>query len=285
MTLSLAQPAIRFVSVAFAALAFAAVSAAQGTNPNLVPSQEQQQDQNQQLKMRQMSQAPTDPAAKGDPAEEAAYKQFYLSSPQDLDKRIRLGEAFVQKYPLSRYAESVYAALTRAYSAKQDWKNFYARADKALALNPDDAAVLVIVGWMIPHEYNPESADAAKNLDEAERYEKHAMEIIPKMPKPANITDDQFAQSKSALLAEAHSGLGLVYFRRQDSEDSVKEFQQAMQLAASPDPTDLFVLGLELQSLNRFADAADAFNRCGQVPGPLQDRCKQSADAAKKQVK
>ena len=285
MTRSPAQPAIRFLSVAFAALAFAAVSAAQGTNPNFVPSQEQQQDQNQQLKLRQMNQTPTDAGAKAAPAEEAAYKQFYLSSPQDLDKRIRLGEAFVQKYPVSRYAESVYAALARAYSAKQDWKNFYARADKALVLNPDDAAVLVIVGWMIPHEYNPESADAAKNLDEAERYEKHAMEIIPKMPKPANITDDQFAQSKSALLAEAHSGLGLVYFRRQDSEDSVKELQQAMQLAPSPDATDLFVLGLELQSLNRFADAADAFSRCGQVPGALQDRCKQSADAAKKQEK
>jgi tetratricopeptide (TPR) repeat protein len=285
MTPSPAQPAIRLLLVAFGALAFAAVSAAQGTNPNYVPSQEQQQDQNQQLKMRQMNQAPTDVSTKADSAEEAAYKQFYLSSPQDLDKRIRLGEAFVQKSPLSRYAESVYAALTRAYSAKQDWKNFYDRADKALALNPDDAAVLVIVGWMIPHEYDPQNADAAKSLDQAESYEKHALEIIPKMPKPANMTDDQFAQSKSALLAEAHSGLGLVYFRRQDSEDSVKELEQAMQLAASPDPTDLFVLGLELQSLNRFTDAADAFNRCGQMPGALQDHCKQSADAAKKQEK
>jgi tetratricopeptide (TPR) repeat protein len=186
---------------------------------------------------------------------------------------------------MSRYAESVYAVLTHAYSAKQDWKNFYADADKALALNPDDATVLVIVGWIIPHDYNPESADAVKNLDKAERYEKHAIEIIPTLPKPANITDDQFAQSKSALLSEAHSGLGLVYFRRQDSEDSVKELQQSMQLAASPDPTDMFVLGLGLQSLNRYVDAADAFNRCGQVPSSLQDRCKQSANAAKKQVK
>jgi tetratricopeptide (TPR) repeat protein len=285
MPLPQLQPSVRFVSVAFTLLAFAAVSGAQGTNPNFVPSQEQQQDQNQQLKLRQLSEAPAAAGGKVDPGEESAYKEFYLSNPQDLDKRIRLGEAFVQKYPTSRYAESVYAALTRAYSVKQDWKNFYARADKALALNPDDAEVLVIVGWMIPHEYNPEGADATKNLDKAERYEKHAIEIIPKMPKPANVTDDQFAQSRSALLAEAHSGLGLVYFRRQNSGDSVKELQQAMQLAATPDPTDLFVLGLGLQSLNRYADAADAFNRCGQFPGALQDRCKQSAEAAKKQAK
>jgi tetratricopeptide (TPR) repeat protein len=282
MTFSFMQPAIRILSVAFAAsLAFAAVSRAQGTNPNLVPAEEQQQDQNQQLKMRQLSQTPAPAPPKVDLTEEAAYKQFYVSNTKDFDTRIRLGEAFVQKYPMSRYAESVYAALTQAYSAKQDWKNFYADADKALALNPDDEQVLVIVGWIIPHDYDPESADAVKNLDKAERYEKHAIEIVSTMPKPANITDDQFAQSKSALLSEAHSGLGLVYFRRQDSEDSVKELQQAMQLAASPDPTDLFVLGLGLQSLNRYADAADAFNRCGQVPSSLQDRCKQSADAAK----
>jgi tetratricopeptide (TPR) repeat protein len=284
MTFSSTRSAIRALSVAFTlSLAFSAVVKAQGTNPNLVPDQEHQQDQYQQLKLRELNQTPT--PAKADPAEEAAYKQFYASNPQDPNTRIRLGEAFVQKYPLSRYAESVYAALTQSYFAKQDRKNFYDRADKALALNPDDAAVLVVAGWMIPHDYDPNSADAAKNLEKAERYEKHAMELIPTQPKPANMTDDQFAQSKSALLSEAHSGLGLVYFRRQDSEDSVKELQQSVQLAANPDPTDLFVLGLCLQRLNRYADAADAFNRCGQIPGSLQDRCKQSADAAKKQAK
>lgn len=284
MTFSSMRSAIRSLSVTFVlSLAFSAASRAQGTNPNLVPDQEQQRDQNQQLKLRELNQAPT--LSKADRAEEAAYKEFYASNPQDPNTRIRLGEAFVQKYPMSRYAESVYAALTQAYFAKQDRKNFYDRADKALALNPDDAAVLVIAGWMIPHDYDPNSADAVKNLEKAEHYEKHAVELIPAQPKPANMTDDQFAQSKSALLSEAHSGLGLVYFRRQDSEGSVKELQQSVQLATNPDPTDLFVLGVGLQSLNRYADAADAFSRCGQVPGSLQDRCKQSADAAKKQAK
>jgi tetratricopeptide (TPR) repeat protein len=286
MTFSFMQPAIRNVAIAFAIiLASAAVSRAQGTDPNKVTDQEQLQEQNQQLKLRALNQTPPPALPKVDPAEEAAYKQFYASDSQDLDTRIRLGEAFVQRYPISRYDESVYAALTQAYSAKQDTKNFYANANKALALNPDDASVLVVVGWMIPHDLNPQSADALNDLDKAERYEKHAMEIIPTMPKPGNLTDDQFAQSKSGLLSAAHSALGLIYFRRQDSEDSVKELQQSVQLAAKPDPTDLFVLGLGLQSLNRYADAADAFSRCGQVPSSLQDRCKQSADAARKQAK
>ncbi|HXA77589.1 MAG TPA: tetratricopeptide repeat protein [Candidatus Acidoferrales bacterium] len=283
MTGTFMRPAIRALAITFAVnLAFGAVSRAQGTNPNLVPAGEQQQDQSQQLKVRQLNQAPAPALPRVDPAEEAAYTAFYGSNPQDPDTRIRIGEAFVQKYPVSRYAETVYAALTQAYSTKQDTKNFYTNADKALALNPNDASVLVIVGWMIPHDFKPESADALKNLDKAEHYEKRAMEIIPTLTKPVNITDAQFAQSESGLLSAAHSGLGLVYFRRQDPEDSVKELQQSVRLAARPDPTDLFVLGLGLQSLNRYAEAADAFSRCGQVPSSLQDRCKQSADAAKK---
>jgi tetratricopeptide (TPR) repeat protein len=254
---------------------------AQGTDPNLVPELEKKQDTDQQLKQRSLEQN----AAKVDPQEEAAYKAFYDSNPQDADTRIKLGEAFVQKYPMSRYLESIYAGLAHAYYAKQDWKNFYASGDKALALNPDDPSVLVIIGWVIPHSLNPNDPNASSDLDKAEKYLKHAIEVVGAMVKPANMTDEQFSQTKTNLLSEAHSGLGLVYFRRQQSADSAKELEQATQSATSPDPTDLFVLGLDLQSLNRYTEAADAFNRCSQIPGALQDRCKQSADAVKKQAR
>ena len=60
-----------------------------------------------------------------DPKEEAAYKAFFDASPQDADTKIKLGEDFIQTYPTSRYAESVYAGLSQAYYAKQDWKNLY----------------------------------------------------------------------------------------------------------------------------------------------------------------
>jgi len=272
---------IRTLAMFAVALGSAASAPAQGTSPNLVPELEKKQETNQQLEQRALSQAP----AKIDPQEEAAYKAFYDSDPQDADTKIKLGEAFVQKYPMSRYDESVYAGLTHAYYLKQDWKNFYANGDKALALNPDDAAVLVIIGWLIPHSLNPNDPNASSDLAKAEKYEKHAIEVIGALPKPANMTDEQFSQTKAMLLSQAHSGLGLVYFRRQQSEDSAKELQQATQSSATPDPTDLFVLGLDLQNLNRYGEAADAFNRCGQIPGALQDRCKQSAEAAKKQAR
>jgi tetratricopeptide (TPR) repeat protein len=275
---------IRILMVAVATCLGVAVCLAQGTNPNLQPAKEAQADQNQQLKERTMTQSPSPAVPAVDPQEEAAYKAYFDAGPQAADTRIQLGNDFLLKYPTSRYVESVYSGLVQAYYTKQDWKNFYADADKALALNADDVSVLTVVGWVIPHVFNPSAPDAEKDLEKAERYEKRAIEVIGAMPKPASLTDDQFASSKAAALSEAHSGLGLIYFRRQQPADSVSELQQATQAAASPDQTDYYVLGIDLNNLKRFPEAADAFNRCSQIMGGLQDRCKQDADAARKQA-
>jgi len=218
---------------------------------------------------------------KADPEEEIAYKGFYDASAQDTDKKAQMGEDFVQKYPSSRYDEAVYAGLVQVYLSKQDWDKFYASADKALALNPDDVSVLTTVGWVIPHTYNPNDPNAEKNLAKAEAYEKHSIDVLGALAKPANMTDEQFATSKAEDLAEAHSGLGLVYFRRQQFDSSAKELQQSVQASAHPDPTDFYILGVDLQNLNSNTEAAAAFNSCAQTPNGLQDECKKRADALK----
>jgi tetratricopeptide (TPR) repeat protein len=285
MTFSSIQNAICILALALAAsAALAMVSHAQGTNPNLVTGKEDQQNQNQQLKEKTLEQsnaAQQPPAPKVDPKEEAAYKVFFDTSAQDADKKIQLGEDFAKTYPDSRYLESVYAGLSQAYYTKQDWKNLYLISDKALAINPDDVDILAMVGWVIPHVITPDTPDADKQLDKAEAYERRAIKDIPTLPKPPGMTDEQFATAKIEKTAEAHSGLGLVYFRRQDFENAAKELQQATQSNPNPDATDFFALGASLQNSGHFTEAADAYTRCSQIMGSLQDACKQNADKAK----
>lgn len=213
-----------------------------------------------------------------DPTEVAAYKKFFNVSSNDPDKKIQLGNGFRAKYPHSPFTEAVDVGLTNAYLAKQDWKNFYNYANQALSLNPDEVDVLTTVGWVIPHQYDPNSANAAQQLRTAEADEKHALDLLPKMPKPKGVSDQQFAAMKAQKSQQAHSALGLVYFRRGDYADSVTELQQSTQGSTGVDETDMFVLGADLQNLNRHAEAAKAFARCSEVAGPLQARCKQSAD-------
>jgi tetratricopeptide (TPR) repeat protein len=226
------------------------------------------------------------PAAtpKVDPQEEADYKAFFDLKPDETDKRIELGENFVLKYPTSKYTEGVYAQLTTAEYDKQNLNKMYADGDKALALNPDDVSVLVLIGWVIPHSYNPNDVDGDARLDKAEKYEKHAIASLATLPKPANMTDEQFAKAKAAAESQAHSGLGLIYFRKQNWEGAVTELAKGTSTANPPDPTDYYVMGVSLGHLNRYADAADAYTKCAAMPGGLQARCKQQAEDAKKQA-
>ena len=219
----------------------------------------------------------------GDPKEDAAYLAFHKAT-EDSEKKVKLGNAFLAKYPSDRYSQAVYEELTQTYYDHKDLANFYAYSDKGLSLFPDDVHLLALRGWVIPRAFTSDEPDAEKNLDKAEADEKHALDVLGRMEKPPTLTDEQFSEFKTGETAVAHSGLGLVYFRREQYSESAKELQSAIQGEANPDATDIFILGADFENLKQFKDAADAFNRCAQIRGSMQDRCKQYASAASKQA-
>lgn len=217
--------------------------------------------------------------AKIDPREEAEYKAFFNMHVEDTNKRIEAGDAFVQKYPTGPFSEAVYSQLTTAEYQKQDFEKMDVYADKALALNPDDVTVLVFVGWVIPH-----SNDSPAKLDKAEQYEKHVLELLPTLAKPAEMTDKEFALARSEYESQAHSGMGLVYYQREDFAKAVAEMKKATSGASHPDPSDYFVMGKSLDRLDHYSDAAEAFTMCAAIPGGQQAICKQKAESAKKEA-
>lgn len=291
MTRSENGRAVRIAIAVLAALAIAApVTRAQAQSTSQ-QSQQQSQQQGQQQQSQQQQQPPAKPGEQGlaapgteapkvDPEEEKSYKEFTDVKPDDYDKQIQAGEDFVKKYPDSKYDEFIYSRLTNAYFNKQQLDKMYGASDKALALNANDVTVLVLVGWVIPHNINSNDLEADKKLEKAEGYEKHALELIPNLPKPETLTDDQFTTAKNKEEATAHSGLGLVYFRQNKPDDSLKELQQATATDQS-DPVDFFIMGVDLHALKRYTDAEGAFQKCAQIPGAMQDRCKQQADKEK----
>jgi tetratricopeptide (TPR) repeat protein len=278
MKILMIQKGIRLLAVtSVAALALATVARGQMGTYSTPPPQQTAQP------APQASQAPATPAAPPvNVKEQADYKAFYDASADNADMKIKLGTEFLISYPTSFHKEAVYNELLHAYYSKQDWNNFYSTGDKAIALDPDDVDALAMVGWVIPHTSRAADPDAQLKLAKAETYDKHVIDVMGTMVKPATVTDADFASMKQEALEQAHSGLGLVYYREQKPADAVTELQQATATSASPDPADLYVLGLELQQTNRNSDAADAFQKCSAIPGALQDRCKTNADVARK---
>lgn len=217
--------------------------------------------------------------------EDAAYKAFEAVPNSDLAKKISSGEEFLQKYPQSRYRPPVYSILTVAYLQTNQAQKAFEMGDKEVALKPDDAQTLAILCQAIPRAFNPSAPDAQQLLDKAQTYGKRAIEIIPTMPKPENLTDEKFAAAKNQTLAMAHGGVGLVYVRQGKFADAIPELEQSIKLDPNPqpDPVSYYLLGIANERTSHFDAAAAAFGKCAEIPGSLQPACQNGAAEAKKQ--
>lgn len=215
--------------------------------------------------------------------EEAAYKAFQDVPTSDSSKKIEVGEAFLQKYPESRYKPPVYGAMTFAAVQSGQIEKMQQYGEKELELAPNDVSTLALLGQTLPRTLRSNTPDAEKILAKAERYSKQAIEITPTLPKPANLTDDAFTSAKNQTLAMAHSGLGLVYVRRGKNSEAIPELEQAVKIDPSPDPVNYYLLGMANKSTSHWDDAVTAFTHCAGMPGPMQGTCKAQAEDAKKQ--
>jgi tetratricopeptide (TPR) repeat protein len=216
--------------------------------------------------------------------EDAAYKAFQGILQNDASKKIELGEAFLQKYPESRYRSPVYGALAYAYLQINNVQKMQEYGEKEIALAPTDVSILALLGQTLSRSAHGNMPDAVQTLTKAEQYSKQAIEITPTLPKPQNITDEAFASAKNQTLAMAHSGLGLVYVRRGKNAEAISELDQAVKIDPSPDPVNYYLLGMANKSTSHFDDAVAAFNKCVAMAGPMQAQCKAQAEDAKKQA-
>jgi tetratricopeptide (TPR) repeat protein len=224
------------------------------------------------------------PAPPVNAEEDAAFKAFLAMPLTDGTKKIQVGEAFVLKYPQSRYLPPVYSVLVKLYLGENDLQKMQDAGEKDVALAPNDVQTLAILGQTIPRAWNANMPNAAQQLDKAEKFSKSAIELTPTIAKPDGMTDAQFSLAKNQTLAMAHSGLGLVYFRKGKYEEAIPEFEASAKIDPNPeaDPVTYYVLAISDEKTSHFDAAVTAFNKCAAVPGSLQPTCKSGADEAKK---
>jgi tetratricopeptide (TPR) repeat protein len=214
--------------------------------------------------------------------EDAAFKAYQDSPAADVKKKIELGEAFVQKYPQSRYLPIIYNTLTSAYMQTGQVQKMEEVGDKEVELNPNDVQVLAVLGQTIPRALRSTKQDPQTELDKAERYSKRAIEVTPTLTKPEALTEESFTNAKNATLAMAHSGLGLIYIQRGKYAEAIPELEQSVKIDPTPDFVNYYLLGLANLKTSHFEDAAAAYTKCAATPGQMQQTCQKGAEEAKK---
>jgi tetratricopeptide (TPR) repeat protein len=214
--------------------------------------------------------------------EEAAFKSFNDMPNDDPAKKDQSGIDFLQKYPQSRYRSQVYGWQVKYYFSKGQIDKMEVAGDKELELIPNDAQTLAIVGSALPRAMNANTPDPQKRLEKAEQYSQKALDLLPTLPKPDNMTEETFAKGKNMISALAYSGLGTVAFRRGKFADAIPNFEKSIQVDPQPDPVNYYLLGICNEKASHFDDAVAAFTKCSEIPSGLQAICKTGIDEAKK---
>lgn len=217
-------------------------------------------------------------------AEEAAYKNVLEAQGGDPATVIPVSEDFIAKFPTSKYVGGVYGMLTTAYYSTGNTDKMFAAGAKALELNPDNVDVLALLSMAIPRRVKPAMPDYAQQMQKAETYARHTIELMPSLPKPATVDDATFEKAKNDKLALAHSGLGLIDLNvKKNYEDARNELTQAVQLATNPDVVDYYLLGNADAQGSYLNGAVAAYQKCAET-GPLAAACKSRVDAVKKDI-
>jgi tetratricopeptide (TPR) repeat protein len=214
--------------------------------------------------------------------EEAAYKAFHDVGNDDPAKKDQAAVDFLQKYPQSRYRAELYSWQVRYYFSKGQIDKMEFAGDKELELAPNDVQTLAIMGSALPRAISASTPEPQKRIAKAQQYSQKALDLIPTIAKPDNMTDEQFAKAKGMTSALAYSGLGMVAFRLGKYADAIPHFEKAIQLDSQPDPVNYYVLGICNEKTSHFDDAVTDFTKCSDIPGGIQATCKSQIEEAKK---
>lgn len=166
-----------------------------------------------------------------------------MANEKDPNKKISLAEAFLQKYATSDFRDSAYLLEMQAYQQLNEPDKAVASGQKALEANPDNLAALRYLSFAFPFLFKPDDPEATSKLSRAASDAQHGLELLQKLQKPANVSDEQFTQGIKEFRSVFNNAIGFVALQRKDFASAVTSFKAAEEDSPS-DVYTFYRLGL-----------------------------------------
>lgn len=199
------------------------------------------------------------PAAKT-PYTLAEYNAFQACASQtDPQARIQSCDDFASKFPNSVLLPLVYQTDYQAYNQLKDYPKTIEAIDKFLAVPEDRLTVipgvtkekvtgdrlqaLYIRAVAFNQAFNEKDPNAQDELTKARQAALDGLKVLGELPKPANMTDDQFAQQKKPPQILFNYTAGSAAFQLKDYKDAIGSFN-AVLADKSDDAATYFRLGV-----------------------------------------
>jgi hypothetical protein len=212
-------------------------------------------------------------------APEVSYVQYTMIQAAfkstDAAAKAALFERYIAAYPDSPYSENAREQIAFAYQQLRNAPKMVASAQSAIAADPNDAPMLILLA-----DYWSDS-NSTPHMDEAGADAKKALDAIQAAKKPDNVTDEQWQQQQSLEKGIAYSCLGQVDAIKGRNATAVEEFKQANPLV-QPNSfyygRNLYRLGFVLAKMRRIAEARAVLTEAVGVDSPYKSHAQETLD-------
>lgn len=198
--------------------------------------------------------------------EAAAYNA--VATETNAKTRLTMAEKYLQAFPGSKFSTQATVQAIISLQEAKDTAGLVSFGQKAVAADPDDAGLLIVVANAL--------SDAAGHEAAASTYAKKAIELTKAKPQ-----DDTEARKTAGV---AHRIVGYVLLKENKMALAVPELKTATTLLKD-DPDDLaaawFNLGFAYAKLEQATNALAALNQAAAIPGPYQAPAKEMAEKIK----
>jgi tetratricopeptide (TPR) repeat protein len=162
---------------------------------------------------------------------------------------------------ITKFADTEFKAIALfmeadAYEKKNDPEHMVIFAERALEANPQNfQAVLMLAKYYSSHS-RENDLDREEKLGKAEKYANQVIEMMKTAAKPnPAIPDDQWADVKKDISAEAYNAIGLSNLTRKKYDAAAASFKQAVETNSRPEPAYMVRLASALQSAGKNDEA------------------------------
>ena len=159
-----------------------------------------------------------------------------MATEKDLNKKISLAEAFLQKFATSDFKSGAYLAEMQTYFQLNKGDQAIEAGKKALEADPDNLDALAFLSYVFPFVFKADDSEATSKLSRADSDAHHGLEVLQKLQKPANATDEQFTQYVKPKRAVFNGAIGFAALQRKDYPNAITAFKAAV----DDNPSDVY---------------------------------------------
>lgn len=192
-----------------------------------------------------IAQQPAKPAPKGpqpkSQGELTAVQALFNAQSAGPDAVIKAADDLLSKYADTEFKEIALYVEAVAYQQKRDPVKAQIYAERVLEINPKNVQATLMVGELIASGTHENDLDKEEKLAKSEKLLNETIDNAKTMEKPnPQITDDQWAEQKKFIIAEANNDLGLDALTRKKPDQAATYFKTAVDL----DPQDAYQVRL-----------------------------------------